>query len=165
MRARVSLARAIVWSQVTRRTRSPSASNSAWRSASSSRASRLSCQAAPSASTTRRRSVGPTEVRNDASTVEDERLVDGRVGEPAAQHEIEHRVLELGASRRGARSNDPREPRAAAPWPEAPEDIEELMDAHTPQGLGLTDGAAQPPFVELGRQVEQGSRRRGDRDS
>ena len=56
----------------------------------------------------------PAEVGNDPSAQADERLVDIRVRQPAAQQQVQHQILELAAGRRRAgRDQIGKLPRAA----------------------------------------------------
>ena len=98
MRARVWATWAVACVQVTRMTRSPWASRSACRSASSARACGVSCHWALSASTIEVL-LRPAEVRDDPASVDAQWDVDVGAGEPAGDHEIEDAVLELRAGR------------------------------------------------------------------
>jgi hypothetical protein len=73
--------------------------------------------------------VGPAEVGDDTPTGDHERHVDVGAGEPAAEDEIKHHVLELRAGRRRAGGEDPPEVADAASGSESLDRLGELREA------------------------------------
>ena len=107
----------------------------------------------------------PPEVGNQPAPVQVERDVDVRVGEAAAEHQVEHDVLEFAARRRRSCRDDAGEqPRAAAPV-EPIQHGADLPGGHLVPGLGLADGATQRPLVQHCGEVEQRPHRRRDGDA
>jgi hypothetical protein len=98
----------------------------------------------------------PAEVRYDAPAVEYEVDVHVRMRQPAAEHEVEHRVLELASCRRRPGRDDPCEVAHAAAWAEPTEHFGQLTEVDAVQGLRLTYRAPQRSVRHRGREVQQG---------
>ena len=163
-RATVSRRRATTWCQVARITRSPCASRKAWRSASSSRASGSSCQARPSASRISRCSgqrKSGTILRPPISSG----LLTSGWAKPASSSSSKRHVLEHGSGRRRPGRDQKRQSPAPAPRPEPIEDLEQLSHVDPPLALRRPHRATRDLGAGDGRQVEQGPRRRRDRDA
>ena len=152
---------------VVRRTRSPAASSSAWRSASSCLRERV---IVPCAVDLEDEPLGrPAQVgevrRSRGGRTDDERLVDLRVLEALVEHEVEHLVLVAAVRRRRAGGDDRGDAPGVGMAVRTPQHRLELAHARELLGLRLTHEPLQAPVGQLRRDLQDRPRGRCGRDA
>ncbi len=108
--------------------------------------------------------LGPTEVGNDPTTGENERLVDVRGSQAATDHEIEHEVLELTSGRGWTGGDDSSKVASSTAWTQSSENVRELANVDALQRLRLANGATKPVVFKDRSEIQQRPGRRCDRN-